>query len=75
MPRGGWSGQDYDPGETATRFGTLVARLEGDFATRCRGEPDTQDSSEYGRATVPGEVTVNGALQGTSGAHEGQKCR
>ncbi|MFE9912023.1 hypothetical protein [Streptomyces clavifer] len=41
--------QDYDRGGTAARFGTLVARLEGDFATRCTVEPDTQDSSEYGR--------------------------
>ncbi|MEU4089291.1 hypothetical protein [Streptomyces aureus] len=52
--------QDYDRGETAARFGTLVARLESDFAARCTVEPDAQDSSEYGRITVPGEVTVCG---------------
>ncbi|MFF2353550.1 hypothetical protein ACFVVL_27665 [Kitasatospora sp. NPDC058115] len=52
--------QDYDRGESAARLGTLVARLEGAFATRCTVEPDTQDSSEYGRVTVPGEATVCG---------------
>ncbi|CAN3984735.1 hypothetical protein [Kitasatospora purpeofusca] len=52
--------QDYDRGGTAARFGTLAARLEGDFTTHCTTEPDTQDSSEYGRVTVPGEATVCG---------------
>ncbi|MFF8770237.1 hypothetical protein [Kitasatospora sp. NPDC015120] len=52
--------RDYDRGEIAARFSTLVARLEGGFATRCTAEPDTQDSSEYGRVTVPGEATVRG---------------
>ncbi|MEV6977674.1 hypothetical protein [Kitasatospora sp. NPDC093806] len=52
--------QGYDRGEIAARFGTLVARLEGDFATRCTAEPDTQDSSEYGRVTVPAAATLRG---------------
>ncbi|MGW6159549.1 hypothetical protein ACWFRM_41630 [Streptomyces sp. NPDC055144] len=50
----------YDRGETGTLFNGLVARLEDDFATSCVSERDTQDSSEYGRVTVPADVTVCG---------------
>lgn len=50
----------YDRDATGLLFGTLVARLEDDFATRCDTERDTQDSSEYGRVTVPAEATVCG---------------
>ncbi|MCX5443738.1 MULTISPECIES: hypothetical protein [unclassified Streptomyces] len=52
--------QHYDLGETAARFGGLLARLEGDFAARCTDEQDTQDSSEYGRLVVPADATVCG---------------
>ncbi|MFJ4368863.1 hypothetical protein ACIP4S_32670 [Streptomyces chartreusis] len=37
-----------------------MARLEGDFASPCGNERDTQDSSEYGRVTVPADATVCG---------------
>ncbi len=54
--------QNYDRGESAVRFGALVARLEVDFAARCAAttEQEKQDSSEYGRVTVPGDATVCG---------------
>ncbi|GAA2078309.1 hypothetical protein [Actinomadura alba] len=52
--------RDYDHSETRVLFSGLVARLEGDFAARCATEQDTQDSSEYGRVTVPAEATVCG---------------
>ncbi|MCX4689605.1 hypothetical protein OG401_35840 [Kitasatospora purpeofusca] len=52
--------QDYNRDETAARFATLAARLDGDFATCCTTDPDTQDSSEFGRVTVPAEATVCG---------------
>ncbi|UQI49747.1 hypothetical protein M1P56_35120 (plasmid) [Streptomyces sp. HU2014] len=51
---------DYDRGRTTALFDKLVARLDGDFATRCTAERDTQDSSEYGRVAVPAEATVCG---------------
>ncbi len=50
----------YDRNAVAARFGELVARLEGDFEAPCVAEQDTQDSSEYGRATVPAEATACG---------------
>ncbi|MFJ7306066.1 hypothetical protein [Streptomyces sp. NPDC099088] len=50
----------YDRIAVAARFGELVARLESDFGAPCVAEQDTQDSSEYGRATVPAEVTACG---------------
>jgi len=50
----------YNSGETAVPFGRLVSALEGDFGTSCTAERDTQDSSEYGRVTVPAEATVCG---------------
>jgi len=50
----------YNRQATADLFGELVARLETDFATRCGTEQDTQDSSEYGRVTVPAEATLCG---------------
>lgn len=50
----------YDRNAVAARFGELVARLEGDFEAPCVAKQDTQDSSEYGRATVPVEATVCG---------------
>ncbi|WP_406321285.1 hypothetical protein [Streptomyces sp. NBC_01637] len=52
--------QRYNRGETAALFGSLVTRLEGDFAARCTAEQDTQDSSEYGRIAVPEGATVCG---------------
>ncbi len=54
--------QNYDRGESAVRFGALVAGLEVDFAARCAAttEQENQDSSEYGRVTVPGDATVCG---------------
>ncbi|MFF5161275.1 hypothetical protein ACFY3N_34575 [Streptomyces sp. NPDC000348] len=52
--------RDYDRGETGALFNDLVARLEDDFATPCVSERDAQDSSEYGRVTVPPEATVCG---------------
>ncbi|MFD7984571.1 hypothetical protein ACFV4M_14510 [Kitasatospora indigofera] len=52
--------QHYDRGGIAARFGDLVARLEGEFAAPCTAEQDTQDSSEFGRVTVPGDATVCG---------------
>ncbi|MEV6393421.1 hypothetical protein AB0M39_01295 [Streptomyces sp. NPDC051907] len=52
--------RDYNRSETAVLFDRLVARLEGDFTARCVAEPDTQDSSEYGRVVVPAEATVCG---------------
>ncbi|MFB7476550.1 hypothetical protein [Kitasatospora sp. NPDC056184] len=52
--------QCYDRGEIAARFAVLVTRLEGDFATSCTAEQDTQDSSEYGRVVVPADATVCG---------------
>ncbi|WP_328624239.1 hypothetical protein OHA88_03995 [Streptomyces sp. NBC_00353] len=50
----------YSKTRTAVRFKDLVARLEGDFATSCAAEQDTQNSSEYGRIVVPAEATVRG---------------
>jgi hypothetical protein len=50
----------YDRNAVAARFGELVARLEGVFGVPCVTEQDTQDSSEYGRATVPAEATACG---------------
>lgn len=50
----------YDRGVTGALFDRLVTRLEDDFATRCATERDTQDSSEYGRVTVPPDATVSG---------------
>lgn len=52
--------RDYDRGETGALFNDLVAHLEDDFATPCVSERDTQDSSEYGRVTVPADATVCG---------------
>ncbi|WP_089512087.1 hypothetical protein [Streptomyces sp. NBS 14/10] len=52
--------RDYDRGEVGVLFNVLVARLEGEFAAPCVGERDTQDSSEYGRVTVPADATVCG---------------
>ena len=52
--------RDFDRGETDVLFDGLVARLEGDFAARCATGRDTQDSSEYGRVTVPADATVCG---------------
>jgi hypothetical protein len=52
--------RDYDRGAAGALFGDLVSRLEDDFATRCATERDTQDSSEYGRVTVPADATVCG---------------
>ncbi|MFE1383374.1 hypothetical protein ACFW6S_30940 [Streptomyces sp. NPDC058740] len=52
--------QGYDRGAVGRDFDVLVARLEGDFATSCDDERDTQDSSEYGRVVVPAEATVCG---------------
>lgn len=51
---------DDDRRRTGAKFGGLVARLDGDFATRCAEARDTQDSPEYGRVTVPAEATVCG---------------
>ncbi|MFE2297687.1 hypothetical protein ACFXAW_05770 [Streptomyces sp. NPDC059445] len=50
----------YDRGATRALFDVLVARLEDDFAAPCARERDTQDSSEYGRITVPADATVCG---------------
>ncbi|MBM9507919.1 hypothetical protein [Actinacidiphila acididurans] len=50
----------YDRVATGALFGRLAVRLGGDFGVRCETEQDTQDSSEYGRVTVPGEATVCG---------------
>ncbi|MGM0345958.1 hypothetical protein [Streptomyces sp. Adlamb9] len=50
----------YDRNAVGARFGELVARLDGDFEAPCVAEQDTQDSSEYGRATVPAEATACG---------------
>ncbi|MFF9486336.1 hypothetical protein [Streptomyces sp. NPDC014676] len=47
----------YERGEIGALFDVLVARLEGDFAAPCVSERDTQDSSEYGRVTVPADAT------------------
>ncbi|MEU7923350.1 hypothetical protein [Micromonospora zamorensis] len=52
--------QHYNRNDAAALFGSLTAQLEGDFATRCAAERDTQDSSEYGRVAVPAEATVCG---------------
>lgn len=52
--------QHYDRGETTALFNGLITRLEGDFAAHCLAEPDTQDSSEYGRIVVPGDATICG---------------
>ncbi|MGW1868928.1 hypothetical protein ACWCPS_25615 [Streptomyces mauvecolor] len=52
--------QEYNRSDTAALFDDLVARLEGDFTARCASERDTQDSSEYGRITVPAEATAYG---------------
>uniref|UniRef100_UPI003F496659 hypothetical protein n=1 Tax=Streptomyces chartreusis TaxID=1969 RepID=UPI003F496659 len=52
--------RDYDRGEIGALFNVLVARLEDDFAAPCVSERDTQDSSEYGRVTVPADATVCG---------------
>ncbi|MFB7618593.1 hypothetical protein [Kitasatospora sp. NPDC056181] len=51
---------DYDRGATGALFGGLVSQLEDDCATRCATERDAQDSSEYGRVTVPADATVCG---------------
>lgn len=50
----------YNRREAAVPFARLVSRLEDDFTTRCTAEQDTQDSSEYGRVTVPADATVCG---------------
>ncbi|WP_052414021.1 hypothetical protein [Streptomyces glaucescens] len=52
--------RDYDRGKVGALFNGLVARLEDDFATQCVSERDTQDSSEYGRVTVPADATARG---------------
>ncbi|MFE7278533.1 hypothetical protein [Streptomyces sp. NPDC057623] len=52
--------RDYDRGATGALFEDLVSRLEDDFATRCATERDAQDSSEYGRVTVPADATACG---------------
>ncbi|MET9059249.1 hypothetical protein [Streptomyces antibioticus] len=50
----------YDRVATGALFGDLVTRLDRDFTTSCASERDTQDSSEYGRVTVPADATVCG---------------
>ncbi|MFB6678704.1 hypothetical protein ACFCWG_41075 [Streptomyces sp. NPDC056390] len=50
----------YDRGAVGAQFNGLVAQLEDDFAAPCVSERDTQDSSEYGRVTVPADATVCG---------------
>ncbi|MEU9090309.1 hypothetical protein [Streptomyces sp. NPDC048428] len=50
----------YNRTETAALFGSLVSRLESDFSVRCMSDQDGQDSSEYGRVTVPADSTVCG---------------
>lgn len=50
----------YDRIATGARFGRLVARFEEDFAASCPNNRDEQDSSEYGRVTVPAAATVRG---------------
>lgn len=50
----------YDPGQTGALFDRLAAQLEEDFGAPCVDERDTQDSSEYGRVTVPAGATVCG---------------
>ena len=50
----------YDRAEIGALFDVLGARLEGGFAVPCAIERDTQDSSEYGRITVPAHATVCG---------------
>ncbi|MCL7377659.1 hypothetical protein [Streptomyces sp. 35G-GA-8] len=52
--------RSYNRGEIGALFNVLVARLEDDFAAPCVSERDTQDSSEYGRVTVPADATVCG---------------
>ncbi len=52
--------RDYDRTRVSVLVERLAARLSDDFAVRCTTEQDTQDSSEYGRVTVPGEATVCG---------------
>ncbi|WP_249125995.1 hypothetical protein [Streptomyces sp. A2-16] len=52
--------RDYDRGGIGALFNVLVERLEDDFAAPCVSERDTQDSSEYGRVTVPADATVCG---------------
>ncbi len=52
--------RDYDRGKVGALFNGLVARLKDDFATQCVSERDTQDSSEYGRVTVPADATACG---------------
>ncbi|MEU5957959.1 hypothetical protein [Streptomyces sp. NPDC047525] len=52
--------EHYNRAASAAQLGGLVTRLEGDFATCCTTEQDTQDSSEYGRVVVPRDATVCG---------------
>ncbi|MER6399278.1 hypothetical protein ABT263_25005 [Kitasatospora sp. NPDC001603] len=54
--------RSFDGDEIAVRFGSLVDRLEGDFAAHCTtvAGRENQDSSEYGRIFVPGDATVCG---------------
>lgn len=52
--------RDYDRGQAGALFNGLVARLEDNFATQRVSERDTQDSSEYGRVTVPADATACG---------------
>jgi hypothetical protein len=52
--------RDYDRAQAGVLFDGLVARLEDGFSARCATERDAQDSSEYGRVTVPADATVCG---------------
>ncbi|ROO90894.1 hypothetical protein EDD29_8635 [Actinocorallia herbida] len=50
----------YDPRKTGRLFADLLARLNVAFESLCVSEQDVQDSSEYGRITIPDKATIAG---------------
>ncbi|MEU9782785.1 hypothetical protein AB0H92_17815 [Streptomyces phaeochromogenes] len=50
----------YSGTEAAALFSRLVGQIDSHFSTRCEIDRDIQDSAQYGRIDVPGEVAVCG---------------
>ncbi|MFD4656028.1 hypothetical protein ACFWP2_10395 [Kitasatospora sp. NPDC058444] len=51
---------DYDAADAAASFSRLAVRLGSRFSAPCVIDRDIQDSAQYGRIEVPGEVAVCG---------------
>ncbi|MFJ9054671.1 hypothetical protein ACIRPO_33685 [Streptomyces bacillaris] len=50
----------YNAAEAAASFSRLAVQVDSCFSTRCEIDRDVQDSAQYGRIEVPGEVTICG---------------